>query len=112
MPHRNTRGDHRISADLSIGLQSRRSQSLLLYRFVSPLWCTWQDTAVLLVTEFGRTAAVDGTRGTDHGTATAAFLLGGAVAGGRVVANWPGFVAGFLPSCNRLENVGGCFRRP
>lgn len=50
----------------------------------------WQDTAVLLVTEFGRTAAVNGTRGTDHGTATSAFLLGGAVAGGRVIADWPG----------------------
>jgi uncharacterized protein (DUF1501 family) len=50
----------------------------------------WRDTAVLLVTEFGRTAAINGTRGTDHGTATAAFLVGGAVAGGRVLADWPG----------------------
>jgi uncharacterized protein (DUF1501 family) len=50
----------------------------------------WKDTAVLLVTEFGRTAAINGTRGTDHGTATAAFLLGGAVAGGRMIADWPG----------------------
>ena len=50
----------------------------------------WADTAVLLVTEFGRTAAVNGTRGTDHGTAAAAFLAGGAVAGGRVLADWPG----------------------
>jgi uncharacterized protein (DUF1501 family) len=52
-----------------------------------------QDTAVLLLTEFGRTAAVNGTRGTDHGTATAAFLLGGAVEGGRVIADWPGLSA-------------------
>jgi len=50
----------------------------------------WADTAVLLATEFGRTAATNGTRGTDHGTATAAFLLGGAVKGGRVMADWPG----------------------
>ncbi|MBS0421582.1 MAG: DUF1501 domain-containing protein [Proteobacteria bacterium] len=50
----------------------------------------WAETAVLLATEFGRTAATNGTRGTDHGTATAAFLLGGAVQGGRVVADWPG----------------------
>jgi uncharacterized protein (DUF1501 family) len=50
----------------------------------------WGNTAVLLVTEFGRTAAVNGTRGTDHGTGAAAFLLGGAVSGGRVVADWPG----------------------
>jgi uncharacterized protein (DUF1501 family) len=51
---------------------------------------TWKDTAVLLVTEFGRTAAINGTRGTDHGTGTMSFLVGGAVAGGRVVADWPG----------------------
>jgi uncharacterized protein (DUF1501 family) len=53
----------------------------------------WNDTAVLLVTEFGRTAAINGTRGTDHGTAAAAFLAGGAVAGGRVIADWPGLSA-------------------
>jgi len=50
----------------------------------------WKRTAVLLITEFGRTAAINGTRGTDHGTATMALLVGGAVAGGRVVSNWPG----------------------
>jgi uncharacterized protein (DUF1501 family) len=50
----------------------------------------WADTAVLVMTEFGRTARVNGTGGTDHGTGTIAFLLGGRVAGGRVRANWPG----------------------
>ena len=50
----------------------------------------WQNTAVLIVTEFGRTAAMNGTRGTDHGTGACCFLLGGSVSGGRVVANWPG----------------------
>jgi uncharacterized protein (DUF1501 family) len=50
----------------------------------------WKDTAVLLVTEFGRTAAANGTRGTDHGTGAAAFLVGGAVQGGRVITDWPG----------------------
>lgn len=50
----------------------------------------WSRTVVLIATEFGRTAAANGTHGTDHGTATAAFLLGGAVAGGRVQADWPG----------------------
>ena len=57
------------------------------------LGSTWNDTAVLLITEFGRTAAINGTRGTDHGTATAAFLVGGAVAGGRVISDWPGLSA-------------------
>jgi uncharacterized protein (DUF1501 family) len=50
----------------------------------------WRNTAVLVATEFGRTAAINGTRGTDHGTGAAAFLLGGAIAGGRVLADWPG----------------------
>jgi uncharacterized protein (DUF1501 family) len=54
------------------------------------LGTVWQDTSVLIVTEFGRTVAVNGTRGTDHGTAGCAFLAGGAVAGGRVIADWPG----------------------
>jgi uncharacterized protein (DUF1501 family) len=53
----------------------------------------WSDTTALLITEFGRTAAINGTRGTDHGTATVAFLVGGAVAGGRVIADWPGLSA-------------------
>ena len=50
----------------------------------------WEQTAVLVVTEFGRTAAMNGTRGTDHGTGSCAFLAGGAVRGGRVMADWPG----------------------
>ena len=50
----------------------------------------WKDTAVLIMTEFGRTVAMNGTQGTDHGTGGAAFLLGGAIAGGRVLADWPG----------------------
>ncbi len=51
---------------------------------------TWSNTVVAVVTEFGRTVRVNGTRGTDHGTGTAAVLVGGAVAGGRVVTDWPG----------------------
>ena len=50
----------------------------------------WRNTVVLVATEFGRTAAINGTRGTDHGTGAAAFLLGGAMAGGRVITDWPG----------------------
>jgi uncharacterized protein (DUF1501 family) len=53
----------------------------------------WKNTAVLIATEFGRTAATNGTRGTDHGTGAAAFLIGGAVHGGRVVTDWPGLSA-------------------
>src|SRR5262249_27474453 len=49
----------------------------------------WKDTAILVVTEFGRTVRINGTAGTDHGTGTVAFLGGGAVKGGRVIADWP-----------------------
>ena len=50
----------------------------------------WHDTVVAVMTEFGRTARINGTDGTDHGTATIALLAGGAVKGGRVIADWPG----------------------
>ncbi|RWP44426.1 MAG: DUF1501 domain-containing protein [Mesorhizobium sp.] len=56
----------------------------------------WKDTTVLVATEFGRTVAVNGTGGTDHGTASAAMIAGGAVNGGRVLADWPGLSAGAL----------------
>ena len=54
------------------------------------LGAEWPRTAILVCTEFGRTVEVNGTRGTDHGTGAAAFVLGGAVQGGRVLADWPG----------------------
>jgi len=60
------------------------------------LGAAWKQTAVLVMTEFGRTARMNGTGGTDHGTGGAAFVLGGAVAGGRVLADWPGLGAGRL----------------
>ena len=56
----------------------------------------WSKTAVLVMTEFGRTVHVNGTGGTDHGTGTVAFVLGGAVHGGRVQADWPGLGQGRL----------------
>lgn len=54
------------------------------------LGAAWSKTAVLVATEFGRTVAVNGTGGTDHGTGAVSMLLGGLVQGGRVVADWPG----------------------
>jgi len=50
----------------------------------------WAQTVVLVATEFGRTVAANGTGGTDHGTGSAAMVIGGAVQGGRIVADWPG----------------------
>jgi uncharacterized protein (DUF1501 family) len=51
---------------------------------------SWRETVVAVVTEFGRTARINGTDGTDHGTGTVALLAGGALRGGRIVADWPG----------------------
>lgn len=56
----------------------------------------WSQTVVLVATEFGRTAAANGTGGTDHGTASAAMLLGGAVQGGRIVSDWLGLASSSL----------------
>jgi uncharacterized protein (DUF1501 family) len=50
----------------------------------------WRETVVSIVTEFGRTARINGNFGTDHGTGTVALLVGGALRGGRVIADWPG----------------------
>ena len=68
------------------------------------LGAAWNDTLVVVATEFGRTVAVNGTGGTDHGTGSAAMFFGGAlagggpVAGGMVSADWPG-----LSAANRLD---------
>ncbi len=67
-----------------------RNLDALLAALKAGLGADWSKTLVIVATEFGRTAAPNGTGGTDHGTASAAMLLGGAVAGGRVIADWPG----------------------
>ena len=56
----------------------------------------WKETVVVFITEFGRTARINGTDGTDHGTGTVAWIIGGAVKGGRVIADWPGLKASDL----------------
>jgi uncharacterized protein (DUF1501 family) len=56
----------------------------------SGMGAAWSETAIAVITEFGRTARINGTEGTDHGTATVALLAGGALKGGHVIADWPG----------------------
>ncbi len=63
----------------------------------------WKDTAVAVITEFGRTARINGTEGTDHGTATIALLVGGALKGGRVIADWPGVAESSLYQSRDLK---------
>ena len=60
-----------------------------LAEFEGGLGERWRDTVVVIATEFGRTARINGTAGTDHGTGTIALLAGGAVKGGRVISDWP-----------------------
>ncbi len=78
---------------LSVALSRLNSGLVALRQALGP---AWQQTAILCMTEFGRTVRVNGTRGTDHGTGTVALLLGGAVAGGRVRTDWPGLAPGRL----------------
>jgi len=74
------------------GQLAQRLQGLddVLDTLATALQTVWKHSVIVVVTEFGRTVALNGTRGTDHGTGTCAFVLGGAVNGGRVIADWPG----------------------
>jgi uncharacterized protein (DUF1501 family) len=85
--HANQGGAKGRLADLLGGLDGA------LAAFEREFGAAWKDTIVLVVTEFGRTARINGTEGSDHGTATVAMLVGGAVKGGRVLADWPGLKA-------------------
>ena len=82
--HANEGGPVGRLAQLLSGLDGALSE------FESGLGARWRDTVVVVATEFGRTARINGTEGTDHGTGTIALLAGGAVKGGRVIADWPG----------------------
>ena len=81
---------------LNEGIEKGRLSQLLsaldgaIAAIESNMGAAWNETVVTLVTEFGRTARINGTDGTDHGTATVALLAGGALKGGRVIADWPG----------------------
>jgi uncharacterized protein (DUF1501 family) len=80
------------------GAFARQARGLdaLIGAYRSGMGAEWRDTLVLVATEFGRTARLNGTNGTDHGTASAAMMLGGSVMGGKVLADWPGLGMGQL----------------
>jgi uncharacterized protein (DUF1501 family) len=65
----------------------------------SGLGPSWRDSVVITATEFGRTARVNGTNGTDHGTASTAIVLGGALKRGGIIGDWP-----TLRTANLFEN--------
>jgi uncharacterized protein (DUF1501 family) len=76
--------------------RSARQLDALLAAYKAGMGVGWANTMVVVATEFGRTARLNGTGGTDHGTASAALVMGGAVRGGRVIADWPGLADGKL----------------
>lgn len=80
------------------GAFARQARGLdaLIAAYRAAMGDAWDNTLVLVATEFGRTAKMNGTGGTDHGTAGAALIMGGAVRGGRVIADWPGLADGKL----------------
>ena len=75
---------------LATALKGLAASLIALKTALQPVW---QHSTIIVATEFGRTVAPNGTGGTDHGTGTAAFMLGGSVAGGRVVTKWPGLAS-------------------
>jgi uncharacterized protein (DUF1501 family) len=85
-----------------LATQLRRLDSLVgaLQDGLGPVWA---QTVVLVATEFGRTVAANGTGGTDHGTGAVAMLVGGAVQGGRVLADWPGLAPANLQDGRDLK---------
>jgi len=78
------------SAQINRFQRQAETLAAMLAALADGLAGVWRNTAVLAVSEFGRTVRPNGAGGTDHGTAGAAFLLGGNVRGGRVLADWPG----------------------
>jgi uncharacterized protein (DUF1501 family) len=92
--------DGRLAAQL-------KALDTLLASLRDGLGPVWARTTVLIATEFGRTTAANGTGGTDHGTGSAAMLVGGAVRGGRVVADWPGLAPSSLYDGRDLKPTTG-----
>lgn len=83
-----------------------RQLDVLLGAYRDGMGEAWNDTLVLVATEFGRTVRLNGTGGTDHGTGGAALLLGGAVKGGRVLTDWPGLADSALHDGRDLKPTG------
>lgn len=102
------RGDARIAAFSLNGWDTHQNQTRSLGQALERLSETiltlksqlpvgiWARTSIVAMTEFGRTARENGTRGTDHGTGGAMVLAGGAIRGGKIYGSWPGLASGDL----------------
>ncbi|MEX0338749.1 MAG: DUF1501 domain-containing protein, partial [Arenibacterium sp.] len=96
---------HRTQARSIRGALRRLADTILtLQKGVGPN--VWGKTAIVAMTEFGRTAAINGTNGTDHGTGGAMVLAGGAIRGGRVYGDWPGLAEADLYARRDLMATG------
>ncbi len=95
---------HRGQAPM-MGKALERLQAVIL-ALKAGLGPVWAQTTVLAVTEFGRTARENGSRGTDHGTGGAMLMAGGAVRGGRVYGRWPGLAEADLYGGRDLMPTG------
>ena len=112
------RGDTRVAAFSLMGWDTHRNQDRDIGRSLGRLADTllglkraagadvWNRTAVVAMTEFGRTARLNGTNGTDHGTGGLMVLAGGAVRGGRVLGDWPGVAEADLYAGRDLVATG------
>lgn len=87
--------DHHAAEGSTKGLLAQRLAELGggLRAFSDDLGSRMEDVVVVTMTEFGRTARENGNRGTDHGHASASFVMGGGVRGGKVLGRWPGLAA-------------------
>ncbi|BFM05534.1 DUF1501 domain-containing protein [Halioxenophilus aromaticivorans] len=121
-------GDTRVASFTINGWDTHKNQQNTLVRPMKELTesllhmrktlgKTWDDTTILAITEFGRTARENGTGGTDHGTGGLMIMAGGGVRGGKVYGKWPGLGEGqlyqnrdLLPTVDVRRYVAGVSR--
>lgn len=117
------RADTRIAAFSLTGWDTHRDQHRALLPALSrletailtlraELGALWGSTTVMAMTEFGRTAAENGAKGTDHGTGGALLLAGGALRGGRAIGGWPGLAEADLYDRRDLMPLSDIRRYP
>ncbi len=106
---------HRRQGNVMPNLLGRLSDTILTLK--QGLGEVWSKTAVLAVTEFGRTVYENGSGGTDHGTAGAMLMAGGAIRGGRVYGRWPGLTEAdlyerrdLMPTADLRSYIGSVIR--
>jgi uncharacterized protein (DUF1501 family) len=90
--------DVHSSAGIQDGVMAENFKNLndSIAAFRADLGGLWNQTTLVTVTEFGRRLTENGSAGLDHGWASAMFVMGGGINGGKIVADWPGISAADL----------------